>query len=169
MAVVPELPGLEVTVEVEGESLAEYEYQPQHDLQDVAATNVVSRYVEAPSGEAFAIRTSYKPPYDPTSSVHVDIVLDGNYILAPLEERAGKDNCQGYKYANSTSIVEGVSSTQTFRFGDFKPGKCNAITFSPLSKLTLRQRRTMKQSRQKSSRRSRRLARSLSISTTSKT
>jgi hypothetical protein len=38
-------------------------------------------------------------------------------------ESASKDGCEGYKYAKSTSIVDGTSCTQNFRFSDLVAGK----------------------------------------------
>jgi hypothetical protein len=84
---------------------------------------MVSKYIEAPSGADFEIRIMYKAPFTPNSPIHPYIMLDDNYILAPLIESASKDGCEGYKYAKSTSIVDGISSTQNFRFSDLVAGK----------------------------------------------
>ncbi|KAF2833540.1 hypothetical protein CC86DRAFT_415377 [Ophiobolus disseminans] len=106
MAIIAALPGLQVTVEAGGEPLAEFDYQPANALQDATAPNMVSRYIEAPSGAEFEIRTLYRPPYNPDSLVQVDIMLDGTYVL----------------YAKATFVSDGISSTQNFRFSDLTTG-----------------------------------------------
>jgi len=123
MAIASALPGLEVTIEVAGEPLAEFDYTPADALQDVTAPQTASKYIEASSGAEFEIRTLYRQPYNPTSLVQVDIMLDDTYVLVPFEEPGRKDGCEGYKYAKATFITDGVSSTQKFRFSTLVAGK----------------------------------------------
>ena len=81
------------------------------------------KYIEAPSGADFEIRTLYKPPYTPPSLVQVDIMLDGNYVQVPLEEWGGKEECEGYKYGKASFIKKGQTSTRNFRFSALVTGK----------------------------------------------
>ncbi|KAH7084823.1 hypothetical protein BKA63DRAFT_528729 [Paraphoma chrysanthemicola] len=110
MAIAPALPGLLVTVEVDGEAL------PEYDCDDGDDQNAVSRYIEAPLGTEFEIRSLYQTPYSPTSMVQVDIMLDGDYVQAPFLEWGGKDDCEGYKYGKATFVTEDQSETRRFRF-----------------------------------------------------
>ncbi|KAH7094468.1 hypothetical protein FB567DRAFT_622885 [Paraphoma chrysanthemicola] len=110
MAIVPALPGLLVTVEVAGEAL------PEYDCDDSDDQYAISRYIEAPLGTEFEIRSLYQTPYSPTSMVQIDIILDGDYVQAPFLEWGGKDECEGYKYGKATFITEDQLETRRFRF-----------------------------------------------------
>jgi len=110
-----------------------FDYQPPNGIEDANALSTVSKYIEAPSDSNFEIRTMFKPPFTPQAPVHAYIMLDGNYVLAPLMESASKDACEGYKYAKSTSIVDGTSSTQKFRFSNLMSGKSMEMVVLPWS------------------------------------
>jgi hypothetical protein len=69
MAIIPGLPGLEVSVTVAGEALAEYDYD-YVDEGHVQRPNTVSKYIEAPFGAEFEITTLYTPPFDPPLRHH---------------------------------------------------------------------------------------------------
>jgi hypothetical protein len=129
MAVIPELPGLQVTVEVAGEALQEY----NHDATDTGHTYLqhrTTKYIDAPAGEEFEIRMLYQAPYDPSLPVHVEVMLDGNYVLAPYLEAGSKDGCEGYKYGKATFMGEGEAETCKFRFSVLATGKCLSKYFS---------------------------------------
>lgn len=79
MAVLPDIPGLHVNIEVAGEALPEYEYSTADNGQ-AYLVNKVSKYVEAPSGAKFTLRTFFKAPFDPPFPVHVEIMFDGDYV-----------------------------------------------------------------------------------------
>lgn len=77
MAVIPELPGLHVTVEVEGTALPEHD-NGAADMGHAYPQNRTTKYIETPAGEEFEIRMCYQAPFNPPLSVHVEIMLDGN-------------------------------------------------------------------------------------------
>jgi hypothetical protein len=120
MAIAADMPGLEVTIEVDGIALPEYDHAPVDD-RDIATTAI--RYVEAPSATDFAIRYLYRPPFTPPSAVQMDIMLDDSYIQAPYIEWGGKEESEGYLCSKSTSSVRGQDFTQGFRFAELRTGK----------------------------------------------
>ncbi|KAH4107591.1 hypothetical protein HBH46_051030 [Parastagonospora nodorum] len=115
MAVIPGLPGLRVTVEVAGEALPEHDNDTT-DTGHAYLQHRTKKYIEAPAGEAFEIRTLYQAPFDPPLPIHVEVMLDGNYVLAPYFERGGKDGCEGYKYGKAMFMAEGEVETRNFCF-----------------------------------------------------
>jgi hypothetical protein len=117
MAIVPTIPGLEVTIEVAGKALPKYDYETVD-----APPETISKYTEALSGADYEIRYVYKAPYDPLSLLHLDVMLDGNYVLAPYVEWGGKDDCEGYKCGQATCFTKERASTQKFRFADLLTG-----------------------------------------------
>jgi hypothetical protein len=122
MAIAPGIPGLEVTIEVADSPLPEYNYTANgadHELSGSTA----ARYIEAPAGAEFEIRTLYKPPFQPLMSIYMDIILDCNYVQAPLEAPGGKDGCEGYRYGQATFVDEDRSITRRFRFAELAIGK----------------------------------------------
>lgn len=120
MAIATNIPGLEVTIEVDGEPLLEYDYEPVHD-PNLETSNV--KYVKAVSGAEFAIRYLVRPPFSPPSQIQMDIVLDDNYVQAPFSEWAGKDGCEGYLFSKASSAVGGQNFTRVFRFSELRTGK----------------------------------------------
>jgi hypothetical protein len=128
MAIAPGLPGLQVTVAVAGEALPEYDYD-NDEGDHVERRNATSKYLEAPSGAEFEITTLYTAPYPPLP-IHVDIMLDGDYIQAPWEEWYHKDGCEGYKYGQAASMIEGQSYTQSFQFAELKTGEWDTVLIS---------------------------------------
>jgi hypothetical protein len=115
MAISPDLPGLNVTIEVAGELLPEYEYDTA-DTNHVYSTSKAAKYIEAPSDAKFTIHTLYRTPFDPPLRVHVEIMLDGNYVQAPVLEPGREDGCDGYKYSKATFMKNGEAETRKFRF-----------------------------------------------------
>jgi hypothetical protein len=126
MAIAPGLPGLQVTVTVAGEALRELD----HDTVDEGQSqheHKISKYIEAQAGADFEIATLYTPPFDPPFPVHVDIMLDGDYVQAPFAEKNDKDGCKGYRFRQATSMIEGLSHTQNFQFAELKTGNLDTM------------------------------------------
>jgi hypothetical protein len=120
MAIATDMPGLEVTIEVDGIALPEYDHAPADD-RDIATTAI--RYVEAPSATDFAIRYLYRPPFTPPSAVQMDIMLDTATFKLRTLNGGGKEECEGYPCSKSTSSVGGQDFTQGFRFAELRTGK----------------------------------------------
>jgi hypothetical protein len=123
MVSAPELPGLEVTVEVAGEVLPEFEHDAPNANHSYLQHQVAT-YIESPAGTQFEIRTLYKAPYDPPLPIHVEIMLDGNYVQAPYLEPGGKEGCEGYKYGKATFMEAGEAETRKFCFAALTTGEC---------------------------------------------
>jgi hypothetical protein len=122
MAIAPGLPGLQVTIAVAGEALQEYDYDST-DTGNAQPQDTIRKYIEAPSGAEFEIRTLYVAPFEPPLPVHVDIMLDGDYTQAPYVDWGGKDEREGYCYGQAASMHEGQSHTQNFQFAELNTGK----------------------------------------------
>jgi hypothetical protein len=90
---IADIPGLDVTIEVDGAALPEYNYYSAQD-QDMPSSS--TKYVEAPSGAEFSIRYLFRPPFAPPSDVLMDILFDDKYVQAPFFEHGRKDGCEGY-------------------------------------------------------------------------
>jgi hypothetical protein len=118
MAFAPDLRGLQVTVTVAGEALREFEHDTaRHE-------NKISKYIEAPSGAEFEIATLYTPPFDSPFKIHLDIMLDNDYVQAPFVHRNDKD---GYRCGQAASMIEGLSQIQNFQFAELKTGKLDTM------------------------------------------
>jgi hypothetical protein len=117
MAISPDLPGLHVTIEVAGKALHEYEYDIA-DTSHTYATSKTAKYIEAPSDAEFTIHTLYTAPFDPPLPVHVEIMIDGNYVQAKVLEPGCEDGCDGYKYSKATFTKDEEAETRKFRFSD---------------------------------------------------
>jgi hypothetical protein len=120
MAIAPGLPGLQVTVTVAGEALREFDHEAQHG-------NKISKYIEAPAGVEFEITTLYTPPFDPPFKIHLDIMLDNDYVQAPFVHRNDKNGYEGYRYGQAASMIEGLSQIQNFQFAELKIGKLDMM------------------------------------------
>lgn len=67
MAILPELPGIQVNVQVNRQPLDEYDddeaYQPQPDIREDRRAVVVSKYVKSVTGEQFTVNIVVGSPY----------------------------------------------------------------------------------------------------------
>jgi hypothetical protein len=64
----------------------------------------------------------YQAPFDPPLPVHAEIMLDGNYVLAPYLEPGSKEGCEGYKFGKATFMEDGEAETRNFRFSALTTG-----------------------------------------------
>ena len=80
MAVLSEVPGLTVTVDVAGEDLAEYD----DDESDKSEPRTATKYVEAHSGANFGIATRIDAATfaHPSDTIRLKMYLDGNFVSA---------------------------------------------------------------------------------------
>ncbi|KAH6875347.1 hypothetical protein BKA58DRAFT_119538 [Alternaria rosae] len=141
MAIATDIPGLQVTIEVDGTALTEYEHGIIED--DDTATSA-TRYIGAPLAGNFSIRYLFRPPLSRHSAVQMDVLLDGNYVQAPFVEWGGKEDCEGYICSRSTSSIGGHSFTQGFQFAELRTNKINtqmtqdlADRLSPIGRIVL--------------------------------
>jgi hypothetical protein len=120
MAITTDIIGLEVTIEVDGVALPEYNHAPAEDRE--IATSMV-RYIKAPSKTDFVIRYLYRSPFTRPSAIQMDVVLDDSYIQALYIEWGGKEKCEGYLWPKSTLSVGGQDFTQGFHFAELRTGR----------------------------------------------
>jgi hypothetical protein len=94
MAVLDALPGLNVSIHVDGEPLPEYEDEteeetPDGDITEYQASGTVCKYVEAMSDKEFCIKITLNSPYKmdcPTLMFRISI--DGIHASAPIIKKA---------------------------------------------------------------------------------
>lgn len=76
MAILDDLPGVEVDIIVNGEALKQYE---DTELQEDKRT--VTRYIEAVAGQVFAVRTTLSPDFKfRGDSLSVQVFADGKKV-----------------------------------------------------------------------------------------
>jgi hypothetical protein len=123
MAIAAGIPGLQVTIKVNGEALAEYDYEVDDVAKQDSGPPSVAKYIRALAGEEFEISTLYEEPFSPPFQLHADIMMDGSYVLTPFMEWCGKEDCEGYKYRKSTFMDEGGVITRNFQFAVLQTGE----------------------------------------------
>lgn len=111
MAVIDVLPGVEVTVDVDGNPLKEYE-----DRDEEEPEKTITRYVEAQSGKKFSIRVKCsKECKFKGDSITFRFYADGTNADAIVLEKTSPDYvCQGF---------ESHGRTSKFRFSTLETGK----------------------------------------------
>jgi hypothetical protein len=139
MAIATNIPGLEITIEVDGVAIPKYDHAPAYD-RDIATSTV--KYIEASLATDSAIRYLYCPSFTPPSAVQMGVILDDSYIQAPYVEWGGKEECKGYLCSKSTSSVGGLDSTQGFRFVELRTGKSLSLLTWPTATNEVQRRRT---------------------------
>ncbi|KAF2117492.1 hypothetical protein BDV96DRAFT_679298 [Lophiotrema nucula] len=95
MAIIPDIPGIEVDILVGGKELVEYA-----DEEEEASPKKVVRYVEATSGAHFKVKwcttTEFKPEYD----ISVQVLVDGEWKKGRFHRKSAlstgvTDTCKG--------------------------------------------------------------------------
>lgn len=119
MAIHPAYPGLEVEILVDGAALPEYV-----DSEVVDDEETVTRYVEASSGAAFAVRCSLPKTLFTAHSVLLAIDIDGVVVRSTTYEQSifGQSGHTEI-FFTSSAIIDGVSMGQQFHFTEIKPSK----------------------------------------------
>lgn len=128
MAISADNPGFEVTIEVEGTALREFDHEPSTSTTDQPVdqfANAITKYLEAPSGSEFVIRYTYKPPFNPTFLVHAEVTLDGQLMLAPDNTIDFKDGNESWTCSSTTYTVDNQAFAQKFRFAELDIGELN--------------------------------------------
>ncbi|THX60033.1 hypothetical protein D6D06_01596 [Aureobasidium pullulans] len=97
MAILHSLPGVEITVVVDGEDLHEYQ---DTDMED--EENTVTKYVEAVTGANFAIKACVSQQFKYEGDcLNIRVAVDGLFVSSPLIEPGDTSKI-------STSLVDGV-------------------------------------------------------------
>lgn len=100
MVVFSQIPGVEVTIDVDGTALREYEDASEDRAND---RDHVIRYIEAQPGKEFAIAVRIAPRLEQmrTHSIIANVKVDGTMIIRPIFNKI--DNSDSF-----TRIVDGV-------------------------------------------------------------
>lgn len=125
MAILEDLPGIKVTVEVDGASLPEYrdiENDVQHDdpavrLHQAACT--VTNYIESVTGKHFSIKVEIGPEYKWDSPrLGFEKSLDGVRVLEPLTQfPVDQNKAQTLETFGTTLGIAGQAGTlRRFKF-----------------------------------------------------
>jgi hypothetical protein len=89
MATLTSVPGLEVDINIAGHRAREH----IHPTKTLSRANGVLKYVEAQSGNDFAITIRVQSPFDiETSAIVARVVVDGISVLGPLFRKERYDN-----------------------------------------------------------------------------
>jgi hypothetical protein len=85
MAVLDELPGVEIHIGVNGQSLIEY---PDDDY-DARGLATVSTYVESIAGQQFQVRLSVAPPFEfpDCSAIKFEISINSEIVREPVMQK----------------------------------------------------------------------------------
>jgi len=79
MAILPDIPGLEVNVRVDGFPLTEYQ-DPREPHE--SSGNRTTRYIEATSGTTFDIYVQFNPEFQvPNNAVSLAVWIEGSYLV----------------------------------------------------------------------------------------
>lgn len=136
MAIITDHPGFEVTLEVNGSPLPEYNSSPHQDTGAAAGdtegtpptlSTPVVKYVEASGGTEFTIRYMYKPPFNPSFTIHPGVFLDGKCIIMPDIECSPKDGHEGYICRGGQTFADGRIYAQRFMFADLAVGESDLL------------------------------------------
>ena len=91
MAILDCLPGIEVTVWADGETLEEYDAENDivtHEDPVAAAhqqSHTVTKYIESTTGQVFLVKVSVKAPYKlDCPNVSFRLCVDGQWVRSPL-------------------------------------------------------------------------------------
>ena len=122
MAIHTEVPGLVVTVNVNGRDLPEYDDGSQASVQSTWPFTI--KYVEATTGARFGIVAQFTPEYEHQDEDHIiTVAIDGKYLgWAPVR----RDRIQAHErvgFGGVRETVNGVDEAYGFIMGEIATGK----------------------------------------------
>ncbi|CAN9373262.1 unnamed protein product [Alternaria alternata] len=120
MAIVDEVPGLEVQIYVNGNPLREY--VDQHAAISKATSE---SYVEVHSNSAFEIHYSFKAPFPVDRPVSMIVTMDGKDIDEPLIRPCELYNREGHVSSGPISNDGKNWSTKSYRFSPLDIRECS--------------------------------------------
>jgi hypothetical protein len=137
MAILDDLPGIEATVRINGEVLAEYdddeEYQPQGDnVPHHRRAEVASNYIESETGAEFTINISVGEPYQmncPSLGFHVlvDGVRTKHCLLRNLDYSPRTGFEKEFRGPTFRDMVRNTKQTQNFTFANLKTSMLTSL------------------------------------------
>ncbi|KAF2872366.1 hypothetical protein BDV95DRAFT_661569 [Massariosphaeria phaeospora] len=110
MAILPDCPGLEVKIVVDGEPLKEYEDD------GTPAPKSVTKYIEAVSDAKFEINYAFNKDYPHAYDVRVVVKLDGQQVDDSLDPYSTLFRDGGHTVSGATSCLDGKWFMADFRF-----------------------------------------------------
>ncbi|KAF2117500.1 hypothetical protein BDV96DRAFT_679310 [Lophiotrema nucula] len=120
MAVLPDLPTLEVEIVVDGEALKEYD-DPDPPF---SAPNTITKFVEATSGTEFSIKLHFTRDFPQDYAVKAQVLLDGKRVTNKryrIKRLSGSHNIGGV-----TSKDNDDWYLQKFRFSELDIGEADS-------------------------------------------
>lgn len=123
------LPGLDITLRVDGQDLQEYEHTGEDDSEEETSDDVMKRYVEATSGANFSVefRTANHFKYR-DSELELRVYLDGVWasgkVLHPCGHHRGHHKTS---VASAIGHENGRCVSRSFAFADLHTSKCNTF------------------------------------------
>lgn len=135
MAILPDRPGLEVHVLLQGQELIEY--QDEHDEEQMP--HRVVRYIEAVSGAEFGVQFELKQDLTIAKQLfqfRVQFYVDGRLVVTfCYTDRDFKHN-DGHRIVKRTldgihQMINGVTNKRRLKFADIKTGN-QAFNFPAL-------------------------------------
>ncbi|KAK5127441.1 hypothetical protein LTR85_006780 [Meristemomyces frigidus] len=135
MAVLQELPGLVVTLDVADQDLPEYDDDETEDMPP----HTTSKYVEAQSGAHFGVAHRYTSTAFPHSGNHikVELSMDGNVICYVTDSPGNIASSQRWVMSNLSSIHGDKRYRQRFAFAelDINDGPADKDLWGKLTEL----------------------------------
>ena len=147
MAIHPDLPGIEVTVCVDGQALKEYETENdpiKHKVQAIAAHQekcTITKFVESADDTAFAVQLAVRAPYKMTSRrLKFEVEVDGVWVESPLMHVNKYNNthhqwsraCEGPRSGNNANII-----VNTMKFTKVETSEIIRPSLSPFADSSL--------------------------------
>ncbi|RYN76430.1 hypothetical protein AA0117_g5479 [Alternaria alternata] len=120
MAIVDEVPGLEIQIYVHGNPLREY--VDQHAAVSEATSE---SYIEVHSNSAFEIHYSFKAPFPVDRPVSMIVTMDGKDIDEPLIRPCELYNQEGHVSSGPISNDGRNWSTKSYRFSPLDIRECS--------------------------------------------
>jgi len=119
MAIITDVPGLEIWVEVDGIRAEEYA-----DPNERSKLMSVHRYIESVPGKTFVVKSNFTPTYkNKRYSLNLGLTIDGTIRASLTLDRKYLINGGHWTHTISSTYEireDGKSVTRKFQFGDLK-------------------------------------------------
>ena len=128
MAVLESLPGIEVSITIDGVAL--HEYRDPDDNQNSAASEhraskTVSQYVEVSTGKEFCIQLSVGNPYKfDCSSLAFELCVDSKSVVSQCLTKRRYLKLHSHWTLSIRGIESSGNIFKPFKFAEIKTSKC---------------------------------------------
>jgi hypothetical protein len=120
MAVLQDVPGVQVQVVVDGKALKEYD-----DSESNQTSKATSKYVEAVSGRNFEIHTTLEKHMETDHDVSIRVLVDGSRISGKHIARKKMSPSYLSKIRGDVSRISGVAKQSRLLFSDLETRQYN--------------------------------------------